>query len=135
MAQLDPAMTRSTRPAPRFLALWQIRFPIGAIASIGHRLSGIALLVALPLLALGLDRSLRSRDDYDALLAGAHSPWMAPVVFVALWAACYHVLAGVRHLLMDVGAGWKLPQARTSAWGAIVAAPVLAGMLTLWWFA
>lgn len=42
--------------APKFLNLFHIRFPIGAIASIGHRISGVLLLISLPLLALALER-------------------------------------------------------------------------------
>ena len=122
------------KPPPRFLTLWQIRFPIGAIASIGHRLSGVGLLVALPVLALALDRSLRGAADYGALMADMHSAWMIPVVFVIAWAGVYHLLAGLRHLSMDVGIGWRLPSGRRSAWGALVAAPLLAVALTLGWF-
>ena len=46
------------RPPPRlpvFLNLAQIRFPIGAIASIAHRVAGVLLLIALPVVALMLD--------------------------------------------------------------------------------
>lgn len=122
------------KPPPRFLTLWQIRFPIGAIASIGHRLSGVALLVTLPVLALTLDRSLRSAADYDALMADMHAAWMIPLVFIFTWAGSYHLLAGLRHLLMDIGIGWRLPSGRRSAWGALVTAPLLAAALTLAWF-
>lgn len=129
----EPDMPRPTRTAPRFLTLWKIRFPIGAIASIGHRLSGLLLLVTLPPLALTLDHSLRSHEDYDALFAGMHSPWMAPVVLIAVWAISQHLLAGIRHLFMDIGIGWRLPQARGTAWIATVAPPIAAVAAAIWW--
>lgn len=112
--------------APKFLNLSQIRFPIGAIASIGHRLSGVLLLVTLPLLALALDRSLRSEAEFEALRDFVSAPVRALLLVVVVWAASHHVLAGVRHLLMDVGVGSRLDQARSSAWAAIVAAAVIA---------
>ncbi len=132
---MHPATPASGKPAPRFLALWEIRFPVGAIASIGHRLSGLALLAALPALALALDRSLQGPAGYDGLMADLHSPWMAPVVFVLAWAGAHHLLAGIRHLLMDAGLGWRLPVARRSAQAALVAAPLAALALTAGWFA
>ena len=59
-------MPAPPRDAPKFLNLAQIRFPIGAIASIGHRISGGLLLISLPFLVLALERSLRSEADYAA---------------------------------------------------------------------
>lgn len=132
---MRPATPTRIKPAPRFLTLWEIRFPIGAIASIGHRLSGVALLVALPVLALALERSLHSPAAYEALMANMRSPWMIPAVFVMAWAGVYHVLAGLRHLLMDVGVGWRLPHGRRSARFALLASPVIALALTFGWFA
>lgn len=100
---------------PSFLNLFAIRFPIGAIASIGHRLSGVCLLLGLLFVPSVLAMSLHSEGDYDALLATWHSPWAAPLEFLILWAFSFHVLAGVRHLLMDVGVGSELGTARASA--------------------
>ena len=123
------------RAAPRFLTLWKIRFPIGAIASIGHRISGVLLLVALPLLATALERSLRSPDEYVRFVASLEAPIVAPLMIVACWALTHHLFAGIRHLLMDVGIGSGLPQARTSAAVAIAAGIVAAAVAALWWLA
>ncbi len=120
-------------PAPKFLNLLQIRFPVGAIASIAHRVSGVLLLVALPLLARTLERSLRSEADYQALLDATRSPWTALALVIVVWAAAHHVLAGVRHLLMDVGVGSRLVRARASAWTVLVAAVVLAAASAVRW--
>ena len=114
------------RKAPHFLTLWKIRFPIGAIASIGHRLSGLVLLVLLPPAALTLDESLRNRESFDALFAGLHAPWTALLVLAGVWAVSHHLLAGIRHLLMDAGVGSRLPRARASARLAIVFAVLCA---------
>ncbi|BAL26981.1 succinate dehydrogenase, cytochrome b556 subunit [Azoarcus sp. KH32C] len=117
-----------TRPeaAPKFLNLLQIRFPIGAIASIGHRISGVLLVIALPALALTLDRSLRSEAEFTAVRDLLSAPWRGLFLVVLVWAAANHLLAGVRHLLMDVGIGSRLAQARTSAWAVIVGAGLIA---------
>ena len=36
------------------------------------------------------------------------------------WALAHHVLAGIRHMLMDAGLGWRLADARRSAWAVVV---------------
>ena len=108
-------MQTRTKAAPKFLNLTQIRFPVGAIASIGHRVSGVLLLIALPLLTDILDRSLRSEADFVSLRAVFASPWVVLVLSLGAWAITHHILAGIRHLLMDVGIGSRLQQARLSA--------------------
>ena len=43
--------------------------------------------------------------------------WVAKCVMVILvWALAHHVLAGIRHMLMDVAVGSPLRMARRSAW-------------------
>lgn len=113
-------MQTRTKAAPKFLNLMQIRFPIGAIASIGHRVSGVLLLIALPLLTDILDRSLRSETDFISLRAAFASPWVVLVLSLGAWALTHHILAGIRHLLMDVGIGSRLQQARLSARAVIM---------------
>lgn len=105
---------------PVFLNLAALRYPVGAIASIGHRISGVLLLVALPALAATLDRSLCSAEDYAALLGPERPAWLTIALIVLVWAAAHHLAAGVRHLLMDMGIGSRLPAARASAWAALV---------------
>lgn len=126
-------MRARSASAPKFLKLSQIRFPIGAIASIGHRVSGVLLVVSLPLLAFALDRSLRSESEFEALRDLVSEPWRALLLVILVWAAAHHVLAGVRHLLMDIGVGSRLSQARTSAWAAILAAGIIAFAAAVRW--
>lgn len=126
-------MRAQFRSAPKFLNLFQIRFPIGAIASIGHRISGVLLLVSLPMLALALDRSLRSQAEFEAIRELIAAPGRALLLVFVVWATAHHVLAGVRHLLMDIGVGSRLAQARSSAWAAIVAALIIALAATIRW--
>ncbi|AKU12307.1 putative succinate dehydrogenase cytochrome B subunit [Azoarcus sp. CIB] len=126
-------MRARSASAPKFLNLSQIRFPIGAIASIGHRVAGVLLVVSLPLLAFALDRSLRSESEFDALRDLVSEPWRALLLVILVWAAAHHVLAGVRHLLMDIGVGSRLSQARTSAWAAILAAGIIAFAAAVRW--
>lgn len=117
---------------PVFLNLAQIRFPIGAIASIAHRVSGVLLFIALPVLAALLHASLRSEADFASVRGLLSSPLSLVVAGVLAWALAHHVLAGIRHLLMDVGIGSELERARASARLILVAAPALALLLLVW---
>ena len=125
-------MERHSRRLPVFLNLAQIRFPIGAIVSIVHRVAGVLLFIALPVVALMLDASLRTEAGFVAVRDLLSSPLWIATAAVLLWALVHHLLAGVRHLLMDVGIGGELERARTSARLVLIAAPALAVLLLVW---
>lgn len=101
---------------PVFLNLARIRFPVGAVASIGHRVSGVLLVLALPLAVWALEHSLKA--DRLPMETGAFV--RVPAALLA-WAAAHHLFAGIRHLLTDVGIGSSLPAARASAYAALIA--------------
>ncbi len=125
-------MDKQPRRLLVFLNLAQIRFPIGAIASIAHRVSGVLLFIALPVLAALLDASLRSEAGFASVRGLLSSPLALVVSGVLAWALVHHVLAGIRHLLMDVGIGGELERARASARLVLFAAPALALLLLVW---
>ncbi|MCK6404659.1 MAG: succinate dehydrogenase, cytochrome b556 subunit [Rhodocyclaceae bacterium] len=119
-------MRKHATRRPRFLNLLQMRYPVGAIVSIGHRLSGLLLIAALPALVIGLEWSLRSEADFRQMCEVLWSPWARGALVLMIWALAHHVAAGVRHLLMDAGVGSRLPRARASARLAIVFAVLCA---------
>ena len=125
-------MDRYSRRLPVFLNLAQIRFPIGAIASIAHRVSGVLLFIALPVVAVLLDTSLRDEAGFASVRDLISSPLAVVAAGVLVWALVHHVLAGIRHLLMDVGSGGELERARASARLVLIAAPALAVFLLSW---
>jgi succinate dehydrogenase / fumarate reductase cytochrome b subunit len=120
-------MSRASRP-PVFLDLVRIRFPVGAVASILHRASGLLLVVSIPLLLYTLDQTLRGPESFAAVARlWGHRP-MRLLGVVLAWALTHHALAGIRLLLADLGYGLRLPVARMTAWMANLAA---AGVLVL----
>ena len=125
-------MDRHPRRLPVFLNLAQIRFPMGAIASIAHRVSGVLLFIALPVVAVLLDTSLRDEAGFASVRDLISSPLAVVAAGVLVWALVHHVLAGIRHLLMDVGIGGELERARASARLVLIAAPALAVFLLFW---
>ena len=117
-------MQRARRPV--FLSFARIRFPVGSIASIGHRISGVMLVCALPFAPFALERSLSGEAGYSAVLEAARSPLGRVVAVLVAWACAQHLLAGVRHLLSDVGVGASLGASRASAWAVLIAAACVA---------
>ncbi|MCG8425838.1 MAG: succinate dehydrogenase, cytochrome b556 subunit [Chromatiales bacterium] len=115
-----------TNDRPVFLDLMQIRFPIPAIMSVGHRASGILMVLAIPFLVYLLDLSLSGPEGFAAAKA-VFSGWFAKLVmFVVLWALIHHLLAGIRYLLIDFDIFVDKEGGRQSATAVMVAAPVLA---------
>lgn len=100
---------------PVNLNLLAFQFPSSAIASILHRISGVITFLLIPFLLWLLDLSLRSAQafaDMQHLLTG-------PIPKFMLWgfltAFVYHLLAGIRHLLMDCGVAEELRSGQLSA--------------------
>lgn len=100
---------------PVNLNLLTIRFPLPAIVSILHRMSGIFLFLIIPFVLWGLNNSLSSQQDFDDI----HQYFTTPCVKFFIWcflsAFIYHMIAGIRHLLMDAHIGEELKSGRLTA--------------------
>ncbi len=98
---------QSARPV--HLNLLRFHFPLPAVTSITHRITGIALF-------LGVWVLLYLAHDALAPLASERSLTEAPLGKLILFALCacasFHVLAGIKHLLLDLGIGEGLKAAR-----------------------
>ena len=86
-----------------------------AIVSILHRMSGLLLFLLMPLMLYFLQLSLNSPQSFADLRHTLANPWLKIVLWAFSAALVYHLLAGIRHLLMDLGWGEQLSQGRTSA--------------------
>jgi succinate dehydrogenase / fumarate reductase cytochrome b subunit len=116
---------RTTENRPRFLNLLQIRMPIGAVASIAHRISGVLLFLILPAAVFLLELSVRSPEGFDQARGILHAPLVQLLGLVLAWALLHHLLAGIRFLLLDLEIGIERKQARVSAWLVNLGAPLL----------
>ena len=106
--------------------------PVTAVASITHRVSGALLFVGSGYLIWLLDRALRSESGFaeaESLLATLPGKAALWAVLVAL---CYHLLAGIRHLLLDFHLGDSLEGGRRSSWTVLVLAAAAAVGLGAW---
>ena len=101
-------MSRTTdRPLSPHLTIW--RWGPGMMVSILHRLTGAALTIAgLAVLTWFLMALAGSEDGFAAFVRHSQT-WYGMVILVGLtWAFWQHTLSGLRHLVLDTGAGYEL---------------------------
>ena len=102
-----------TRPVN--LNLLKISQPITAIASIGHRISGVLLFLSIPFVIWMLQHSLQGPQGFADVIALFDSGWIKILALLLAWSAAHHFFAGIRFLLLDIEIGIDLATARSSA--------------------
>lgn len=117
---------------PVFLNLTKMKFPVPAITSILHRISGVLMFLFLPLLFYLLSVSLKSSASFDAFLSLVSSAPMKLILWAGLSAVIYHIFAGLRHLFMDFGFGETLQAGRVTAYAVIILGVVGAVIAGVW---
>lgn len=127
--KVSPAV-KTNRPVN--LNLMTMHFPVTAVVSILHRLTGVVLLLLLPVVLCLLDCSLRSPESFANLQAHLAQPWAKAVVLVLLAPMVYHLVAGFRHLLMDVGIGESLQGGRVGAYANFVVTIIVMALAGVW---
>ncbi len=109
-----------------------VKFPITAIVSILHRVSGVVLLVGFLILLWMLDVSLESKEGFEYLRELMQIIWVKLIVWAVLAATAYHFVMGVRHLIMDLGFGETLESGKASAFIALIVAAILIALAGVW---
>ena len=100
---------------PVNLDLFTIKQPLPAIASILHRISGLIVFVGIALLMYVLDKTLASEQGFTAVQSFLDGAFVKLMLWGVLSALAYHLVAGCKHLLLDMGIGETLEGARTGA--------------------
>ena len=130
---------RGSRAHPVFLDLRRIRQPVTAVVSLGHRVSGVILVLLVPGLAWLLQQSLRGPDSFADITALLSRPAARVTLVLLVWALAHHVLAGIRHLLFDIHVATGPPhrpdhlravQPRVTAW-MVLAGELIVVLLTM----
>ncbi|OWP51475.1 succinate dehydrogenase, cytochrome b556 subunit [Pseudomonas nitroreducens] len=117
---------------PVNLDLRTIQLPITAYTSILHRISGVILFVGIAVLLFALDRSLASEESFEQVKACLTHPLVKLVIWGLLSALLYHLVAGIRHLIMDAGVGETLEGGKRGSKIVIAVAVVLIVLAGVW---
>ncbi|MCB1671320.1 MAG: succinate dehydrogenase, cytochrome b556 subunit [Gammaproteobacteria bacterium] len=84
------------------------KLPLPAITSILHRISGAILFFGIAGLLYLLDTSLGSPEGFASVTEWLGNPIVKLVIWAGVAALLYHLIAGVKHLIMDLGIGETL---------------------------
>jgi succinate dehydrogenase / fumarate reductase, cytochrome b subunit len=112
------------RPLSPHLSVYRM-YRYTLLTSFLNRLTGVALSLALVLLVYWLAAvagGARSQARAAWLLG---LPAMKLVYAACIIAFCYHLVAGIRHLVWDTGHGLERSQSRSSSWLVLVASVLL----------
>jgi len=108
-----------------FLELWRIKLPLSGVVSILHRVSGVLMVLAIPVVAILFHQALSGPEGFAATVAVLEA-WPTKLTLLGLlWALFHHLMAGIRHLFLDYGVGLDRAQSRQTARLTLQAAPVL----------
>ena len=100
---MKPRGSKDQRPIN--LDISTMKLPITAYASISHRVSGVLLFASSILMVWALDMSLESEESFDQLAVLLSGSLVKVILWAVLVVLTYHALAGIRHLIMDMGFG------------------------------
>ena len=116
------------RPLSPHLTIW--RWGPHMLVSILHRITGAGLSVlGLALLTWWLAAIAAGPAAYAGFRACAGSPVGLLILVGLSWAFFQHLLSGIRHLVMDIGAGFELGTNRRFAVLTVVGSLILTALL------
>jgi succinate dehydrogenase / fumarate reductase cytochrome b subunit len=105
-------MTEPAKPRPEFrninafTDLPTYRLPAAGWVSILHRISGVLMFVLLPFIIWMFDASVSSEISFAKFRFAFHNGllgiFLKLVALSLIWAYLHHLIAGLRHLWMDV---------------------------------
>ena len=121
---------KSQRPVN--LDLRTIKLPITGVTSFLHRVSGIILFLGLAIMLYALSKSLGSEEGFGEVKAYLTSPLAKFVVWGLLSSLLYHLVAGIRHLIMDAGVGETLEGGKLGSKIIIAVSVVLIVLAGVW---
>ena len=88
---------------PVYIDLRKIKLPMSAFSSITHRLSGMYIFfISLPLFIYLLFNSTKNKTSFNLIYEDLQSISIFSIfIFLSFAIFWYHLLTGVRHLIMD----------------------------------
>jgi succinate dehydrogenase cytochrome b subunit len=117
---------------PVNLDIGTMRLPITAWTSIAHRASGVFLFAAVGVLIWMLDESLAGPESFAALQECLSSVAFKLVIWAVMAGLIYHSVAGVKHLIMDMGIGETMEGGTRGAQIVIGLSAVLIVLAGVW---
>ena len=108
---------------PVYINLFKIQLPLSALLSITHRVSGMLIFfLVLPVSAFIFNLLFQSSDSFALFMDSYNaSIFIRTFVLFNILVFEYHVIAGIRHMLMDFHLiNETLSSSNTSAMAALI---------------
>lgn len=121
---------KDTRPVN--LNLFVFRWPITAITSILHRISGVFIFLGTAVLLYLLELSLSSEAGFAEAAALLDGGLMKFVIWAVTAGILYHLIAGIKHLFMDLGIGETIEGGKMGAILVLVAGTLAIAAAGYW---
>lgn len=127
------ATVKRERPLSPHVGIYRM-WRYSLLSSIANRIAGLILSVGLLPLVYWLAAAASGRHAYERAAGVLGSPLLRAFYALLLFAFCYHLVAGIRHLVWDTGRGLERAQSmRSAALVAAISLP-LALALCVWLF-
>ena len=117
---------------PKNLDLTTIELPLPGWTSILHRISGFALFFAVAFMLVALSASLESAESFAELKATFDNSLAKLITWLILSALGYHLVAGIKHLVMDAGIGESLEGGKVGAIITLVGGATVIALAGVW---
>ena len=107
----------NTDHRPVYIDLRKINLPVSALISITHRISGMyVFFITLPLMLALIYFSTESENSFNDLsLFLKDYKFILGLIILSFCILWYHILSGIRHLIMDAHIGESLLASKYSA--------------------
>jgi succinate dehydrogenase / fumarate reductase cytochrome b subunit len=117
-----------SRPLSPHLTIW--KWGPHMLVSILHRVTGVGLaLLGAGLFVWWLAAASQGEEAYATFTGWATWKWSLVIWIGLTWALFQHTLSGLRHYVMDVGAGYELNTNKFWATMTILFALLLTGLV------
>lgn len=117
---------------PVNLDITTLKFSVVAIASILHRISGMGLFLGVSVLLYFLQISLASQSEFNRVESLFDSGLIKLLIWLIMLSVFYHLLAGIKHLLLDMGIGESKKGAKNGAIITLALFAIAASVGALW---
>ncbi len=117
-----------SRPLSPHLTIW--KWGPHMLVSILHRITGVGLaVVGGAMLVWWLAAAASGPEAYESF-TGFATHWFGTIILIGLsWALIQHTLSGLRHFVMDAGAGFELSTNKFWANMTVIGAALLTVLL------
>ena len=84
------------------------KWHISSLVSISHRITGIINIVIITLICLWVSLLLFGESNYKVINSLLNSSIGKFIILAITWSFSFQILSEIRHLIMDLGYGFKL---------------------------